>query len=212
MYFNLCHFINVDRSRNRFAANRPSNGPSRHVPPPPVLIAPKDAPTPQRYRFVSNSQMPHFSPLLSFKSYVQTQRDDLSPEVYQKLYDDFQLQYIMDLSLQFFHTNKQEEWFRDRYDPSRIIQRDEAATAWSIKESSVLRNALVENALEVLDAISLEPISAKPIEKLPIPVVANASTTTEPTASNDEVVVLSADDDNLSRDGKLIQLLFTLNH
>jgi hypothetical protein len=120
-------------------------------PPPPLLTPPV---------FVSPSQMTDVRPLFSFPKFMQTQRSDLPLDGYNKLYLDYQYHYVEELADKFFEANMREEWFRDRYDPSRILEREQRAIEWAALESEIIRSALIENPTQVLETVSLEPPSA----------------------------------------------------
>jgi SERRATE/Ars2, N-terminal domain len=143
------------------------------APPPPALIAPniddRDIYDKQLMGhsneypaiFVSPSRMVHMKPIMTYGNFVKSQREDLSPEIYQKRYQDYQYNYLLDMADKFFTANLNEEWFRDRYDPSRILDRERRASEWSILESEMMKNAITENPLEILKAVSLEPVEKR---------------------------------------------------
>lgn len=64
-----------------------------------------------------------------------TQTDDATPEIFQKRYDEYQIQYCKDASNYFFEKNKCEEWFRERYDP--LVQQgiEKESQEWGNEES-----------------------------------------------------------------------------
>lgn len=113
-----------------------------------------------RPQIPSHSSMEHFSPMMSFRSFVQTLRDDLSPEVYQKKYDEYQYQYLLDFSNNFFEMNKYEEWFRERYDAIKLIDKEDNLAEWAAKESHNIQTALLSNPQDVISACCLEPQSS----------------------------------------------------
>jgi hypothetical protein len=55
------------------------------------------------------------TPLMTFKSFMQVQSDDLPPEVFQKRYEEYNLNYLVDFSDAFFKASVGEEWFQDRW-------------------------------------------------------------------------------------------------
>jgi hypothetical protein len=111
-----------------------------------------------RRRF--NSRSPprtssRLQPMKSYKNFIATQRDDVTPDIFQRRYDEYQLQYLQDASNFFFEKNKCEEWFRDRYDPSvqQIIENE--SKDWSRKESKRILDKISENCEETIRSFRL---------------------------------------------------------
>lgn len=96
-------------------------------------------------------------PMMSFRSFTQAQRYDAPPEVYQRKYEEYQLQYAHDASDHFFDTHKFDEWFLDRYHPLHMHEREKAAVAWAATESRSIAAAAFEAPLTFLRACCLEP-------------------------------------------------------
>jgi hypothetical protein len=97
------------------------------------------------------------APILSFKSFMQQQRDDLPPEAFQRLYDQYHLNYLQDFSDRFFEESMMEEWFQDRYSPVRIYAQEQATAARAATESAALKASLVSHPSASVRAMSLEP-------------------------------------------------------
>lgn len=93
--------------------------------------------------------------MLSFKSFIQRQDDDLTPEQFQKKYDEYQLQYTTDVSDHFFESNKCEEWFRDRYDPQRLLQTESETKLWAIAESNLFSKQSIDDPVHLLKSCRL---------------------------------------------------------
>lgn len=156
----------------RLGRDRPPYRGNFNAPAPPSLIAPR---TDERdgYRdhpisrgdkpsiFVSPSQMINTKPMMTYGNFVKTQRDDASFDVYQKRFEEYQQQYLNDLAEKFFTANVSEEWFRDRYDPHRIMDREHQVCEWASIESELMKKAIIENPSEILEAVSLEPATRK---------------------------------------------------
>lgn len=111
-----------------------------------------------RKRFDSRSPprtSSRLQPMKSYKNFILTQRDDATPDIFQRRYDEYQLQYLQDASNFFFEKNKCEEWFRDRYDPSvqQLIERE--SKEWSRKESKRLLDKVSENCEEMIRTFRL---------------------------------------------------------
>lgn len=106
------------------------------------------------------------APILSFKSFMQQQRDDLPPETFQRMYDQYHLNYLQDFSDRFFEESMMEEWFQDRYSPVRIFAQQEATAARAGTESAALKASLLAHPAASVRAMSLEPpANANPHQK-----------------------------------------------
>lgn len=93
-----------------------------------------------------------------------SQTDDASPEVFQKRYDEYQIQYCKDVSKRFFERNKSEEWFRERYDPLLQQTIEKESQEWSAIESKNIFDILTnsdENTNSIQLGISLSESSDK---------------------------------------------------
>lgn len=121
---------------------------------PPVILPPPPPPVPQLPPPFSR----HVKPLMSFKSFMKEQEDDLSIEEFQRRYEDYHRDYVVRFSDTFFEVSKFEEWFRERYDPVKIQDQETEAEKWAADESAVIRNALAENPFKVIRAMRLDPI------------------------------------------------------
>ena len=111
----------------------------------PVMMSPPKRPIDRLY------------PLMSFKSFMQTQNDDLSPEAFQRMYEQYNLRYIQDFTTACFKTNLLEEWFQDRYNPARIVAVEDEISSWAAKESLCMKTSLLEHPNEVIAAMCLDP-------------------------------------------------------
>jgi hypothetical protein len=96
-------------------------------------------------------------PLLSFKSFIQNQTEDLSPEIFQIRYDQYKIDYIEYFSDSFFHQSKAEEWFQDRYNPINIINTEKETLAWAKQEAERFRIFLKSCPKDFILSCSLEP-------------------------------------------------------
>jgi hypothetical protein len=97
------------------------------------------------------------SPILSFKSFITMQRDDLPSDAYQRMYDQYHLNYLQDFSDRFFKESMMEEWFQDRYSPVRIQAQEEAAAARAVAESASLKASLLAHPVASVKAMCLDP-------------------------------------------------------
>jgi hypothetical protein len=73
------------------------------------------------------------TPMGSFKTFIELQQDDLPPEKFQQQYDAYTAKYLEAFSDAFFKASVGEEWFRERYDPSAIMQSEKEAAIWAGK-------------------------------------------------------------------------------
>lgn len=96
------------------------------------------------------------TPFMSFKSFVQTLSDDYSPDMYQKMYSQYHMHYLDDFSKAFFEASKNEEWFQDRYNPIRIVERENEVKAWAAKESALIKAALQSDAAAHIAGMNLD--------------------------------------------------------
>lgn len=106
------------------------------------------------YNPVSSNRIP---PIMSFKSFMQAQHDDLPPEVFQRMYDQYHLLYLQDFSDSFFKASVVEEWFQDRYNPIRIYSLEEASAARAVTESAAMKASLVAHPTASVKAMCLDP-------------------------------------------------------
>ena len=70
-----------------------------------------------------------------YQHFIQTQRDDLAPDLFKAKYEEYQLDYLEKFSTSYFHTNKRQEWFQDRYNPLNVLDRENANAEWAREES-----------------------------------------------------------------------------
>lgn len=94
---------------------------------------------------------------MSFKSFMQAQHDDLPPEVFQRMYDQYHILYLQDFSDSFFKASMVEEWFQDRYNPIRIHGLEEAAAVRAVSESAAMKASLVAHPVASVKAMCLDP-------------------------------------------------------
>jgi hypothetical protein len=85
-----------------------------------------------------------------------SQVDDGHPDEFKRRYDDFCVNYAtLTVSDAFFHASKGEEWFQDRYNPLRLLQQEEEASAWAKSESSTFAAELQSSPSRVVAAMRL---------------------------------------------------------
>lgn len=107
---------------------------------------------------------PRIQPLMSFKNFIQSQKEDHPPEIYQKMYEQYNIDYLGYFSDSFFKASMAEEWFQDRYNPVNIINTEKESAAWALEESEKFKRDLITRTHEFIQACSLEP-SAKTREE-----------------------------------------------
>jgi hypothetical protein len=61
--------------------------------------------------------------LRSYRQFLQTQENGLDGEEAQRRYEVYKTEYTDRITKQFYDTHKDDEWFRDKYDPERIVVR-----------------------------------------------------------------------------------------
>merc|ERR1719284_2157625 len=61
--------------------------------------------------------------MMSFKSFLQTQDDQISDEEAIKKYAEYKLEFKRQQLNEFFVTHKEEEWFRQKYHPEDSVKR-----------------------------------------------------------------------------------------
>lgn len=114
-------------------------------------------PSPPRPAIVRRVTLP---PMASFKSFMINQLDDVAPDVFQRRYEDFQLQYVIDCSQNFFDVNNSEEWFHERYDPLRHHEIEKETMKWATDENARFRNKVLEAPDVAIESCRLDPMAA----------------------------------------------------
>jgi hypothetical protein len=61
--------------------------------------------------------------LRSYRQFLQTQENGLDGEEAQRRYEVYKNEYTERITKQFYDSHKGDEWFRDKYDPERIVVR-----------------------------------------------------------------------------------------
>merc|ERR1711915_765479 len=61
--------------------------------------------------------------MMSFKSFMQTQDDQISDEEAIKKYAEYKLEFKRQQLNEFFVTHKEEEWFKQKYHPEDSVKR-----------------------------------------------------------------------------------------
>jgi hypothetical protein len=103
---------------------------------------------------------PHrIQPLMSFKSFIQSQAEDCPPEVYQSMYQQYNIDYLGYFSESFFKASMAEEWFQDRYNPVSILNIEKESAEWAAQESAHFKKDLLHRTNDFIQACSLEPTS-----------------------------------------------------
>ncbi|KAI5073112.1 hypothetical protein GOP47_0011125 [Adiantum capillus-veneris] len=75
--------------------------------------------------------------LMSYKQFISELEDDVSPAEAERRYTEYKNEFISTQKKAFFEQNKQEDWLRDKYDPSRLqvaIQRRNEACKSAARE------------------------------------------------------------------------------
>ena len=58
-------------------------------------------------------------------------------------YELYHLRYVEDFSEAFFVGNRNQEWFRERYDPLKMHEQEVGNAVWAVKESAAVKKALL---------------------------------------------------------------------
>ena len=77
----------------------------------------------------------------------------LFPNTYRR-YELYHLRYVEDFSEAFFLGNRNQEWFRERYDPLKMHEQEVGNAVWAVKESAAVKKALIgTHLLSANDAV-----------------------------------------------------------
>ena len=126
-------------------------------------------------------------PMVTYKNFMLNQPDDVPPEVFQRRYEDFQVQYIMDFSTNFFENNKNEEWFRERYDPYKQYEMELETTKNIQIESTKFKSEFLAFTEQFMESLRLDPV-----KRPSVPLIITAATTSE-NKNEAELTVVSGD-------------------
>merc|ERR1712227_780846 len=84
-------------------------------------------PPPRHYNRPSkpkDEDLEGFQPaMMSFKSFLQTQDDQISDEEAIKKYGEYKMEFKRQQLNEFFVTHKEEEWFKQKYHPDDSVKR-----------------------------------------------------------------------------------------
>lgn len=136
----------------------------------------------KRHSNYSQAVSNRIPPIMSFKSFMQAQHEDLAPEVFQRMYDQYHLLYLQDFSDSFFKASMVEEWFQDRYNPIRIQGLEEAAATRAVSESAALKASLVAHPKESVKAMCLDP----PPNRKRAPTIVDSSSAAAPAGTTED--------------------------
>eukprot|EP00250_Pteridium_aquilinum_P005592 c15664_g1_i1 orf=644-2995(-) len=87
--------------------------------------------------FSSFDAGPRRDGLMTYKQFITELEDDISPTEAERRYTEYRSEFISTQKKAFFEQNKQEDWLRDKYDPSRleaVIQRRNEACKVAARE------------------------------------------------------------------------------
>jgi hypothetical protein len=94
--------------------------------------------------------------MMNFKSFVNSLREDLPPEMYKKRYDEYCIDFVHKFSNQGFHTAKTEEWFQNRYNPLNLHNIITEVCGWSASESAVVKEELLTHGAAAVADMRLD--------------------------------------------------------
>ena len=111
-------------------------------------------PPPRHYSRPSkpkDEDMEGFQPaMMSFKSFLQTQDDQISDEEAIKKYADYKLEFKRQQLNEFFVTHKEEEWFKQKYHPDDSVKRKDELKAFLKKRVEVFQEFLDNGKIKEL--------------------------------------------------------------
>lgn len=81
----------------------------------------------------------------TYKQFLETQDDAISPSEAQKKYENYTKEYAQRNSRRYFHDHRNEEWFREKYDPEYLERK-------RIRKMDTLRTRFT-NFLQDLSAV-----------------------------------------------------------
>lgn len=122
--------------------------------------APRRSPPPHSRSSSPKVSRSRIAPMKSYKNFMLTQHDDASPEIFQRRYDEYQVQYCKDASNYYFEKNKCEEWFRERYDPLIQQNMENESQEWSHSESQKIFDHIAYDKTGFLSAARLAPLES----------------------------------------------------
>ncbi|CAI5438810.1 unnamed protein product [Caenorhabditis angaria] len=102
-------------------------------------------------------------PMLTFKRFLATQDDDISDEVAVKKYNDYKIEYKKHQLERFFKAHKDEEWFKQKYNPQDAQKITEAHAKYLEKRIEVFNDLKNSGQLE---GFSLDYENAEKIIRL----------------------------------------------
>ena len=98
-----------------------------------------------------DEDMEGFQPaMMSFKSFLQTQDDQISDEEAIKKYGEYKLEFKRQQLNEFFVTHKEEEWFKQKYHPDDSVKRKEELRDFLKKRVEVFQQFLESGKIEDL--------------------------------------------------------------
>ena len=111
-------------------------------------------PPPRHYNRPSkpkDEDMEGFQPaMMSFKSFLQTQDDQISDEEAIKKYGEYKLEFKRQQLNEFFVTHKEEEWFKQKYHPDDSVKRKDELRDFLKKRVEVFQEFLESGKIEDL--------------------------------------------------------------
>merc|ERR1719412_2818691 len=111
-------------------------------------------PPPRHYSRPSkpkDEDMEGFQPaMMSFKSFLQTQDDQISDEEAIKKYADYKLEFKRQQLNEFFVTHKEEEWFKQKYHPDESVKRKDELRDFLKKRVEVFQQFLESGMIDDL--------------------------------------------------------------
>ena len=88
--------------------------------------------------------------MMSFKSFLQTQDDQISDEEAIKKYAEYKLEFKRQQLNEFFVTHKEEEWFKQKYHPDESVKRKDELREFLKKRVEVFQEFLEQGKIQDL--------------------------------------------------------------
>lgn len=103
---------------------------------------------------------------MSFKTFMQTQYDDIPPEAFQARYEEYQVSHLNELSETFFRTARGDEWFQCRYNPVKLMESETETTAEASRQAAALKALVLSKPAFAVKEFRLGPEYAPILSRL----------------------------------------------
>ena len=101
---------------------------------------------------------PRIPPIVSLQTFKNNQNDAAPLHLVHSRYEDLINHYVRDFCDVFFHANKGEEWFQERYHPCKIAQQEKDGVEWARSSSKEIFDSLINAPTNFINSCNLDPI------------------------------------------------------